>query len=71
MGYRDFTQEEIRWINKFKRVMKGAPKNLFMFVGSGSVSIYSERVMADRGGVNQDVPSEEILTPMVCDGGDF
>jgi hypothetical protein len=74
MGYRDFSKKDIKWIIKFQKVMKTAPKELFMFVGgSGSITIYSERRMdgSNGTGVNQEVPNHSISTPMDCDGGDW
>jgi hypothetical protein len=76
MEYREFTDEERKWIKSFKRVMKKAPDSLFMFVGSGAVVIYTKdehgrRYMNSYGSVDGDAPDVQILTDMECDGGDW
>jgi hypothetical protein len=73
MEYREFSKKDDAWINEFEKVMRKAPKHLFLFVGSGSVVVYSERKMdgSDGEGVNQEVPSRHITTKMMCDGGDW
>lgn len=74
--YREFTEEEKKWIKSFQRVMKKAPTTLFMFVGSGSVVVYSkdennERYMTESGSVDGYATNEIIRTKMICDGGDW
>jgi hypothetical protein len=75
--YREFTKEETDWLKSFKRVMKKAPKTLFMFVGSG-VTVYAKdennnRYMArmDNKSVDSDATAEYIETKMDYDGGDY
>lgn len=73
MEHREFSKKDEAWISEFEKVMRKAPRNLFLFVGSGSVVVYSERKMdgSDGTGVNPDVPSRHIRTNMICDGGDW
>lgn len=74
--YRDFTESELKWIKSLQRVMKKAPRGLFMFVGD-SVTILPmdenrERYITDsRGMDNCDGKGIHISTPMVTDGGDW
>lgn len=70
--YRQFTEDEIKWLNKLQRVMKSAPKDtkMFMFVGAG-ITIYPERIMTASGGVDGDAPSVTIQTNIETDGGDW
>ena len=74
MDYREFTESDLKWIRSLERVMAKAPEKLFMFIGAGSMIVYSERKM-DGGGigqsVNHDVPNISVLTEMDIDGGDW
>lgn len=73
MEYREFSKKDEAWLDEFEKVMKKAPRNLFLFVGSGSLVVYSERRMdgSNGDGVNPNVPSRHINTKMICDGGDW
>ncbi len=68
--YREFTEDELKWIRSFERVMAKAPSKLFMFVGAGIV-IYSGRVHNEHGNVDGNAPNRGIQTPMSYDGGDY
>lgn len=72
--YREFTEDELKWIKSFQRVMKKAPETIFMFVGTG-VTIYpldenNNRYMTEFGGVDGYANGIGIDTPMENDGGD-
>jgi hypothetical protein len=74
--YRDFTEEELKWIKSFQRVMKKAPKSLFLFAGDGLLVVYtrseeSKRYMTEYGGVDGYAPNKHIPTQMDVDGGDW
>lgn len=76
MEYRYFTNEELKWINSFQKIMKKAPDTLFMFVGgSYFINIFSKdenncRYM-NGSSVDGKAPCISIETDMECDGGDF
>ena len=75
MKYRKYTEEELKWINSFKRVMKKAPSTLFLFVGAG-VTVFpkdehNDRYMTEFGGVDGEADGIDISTKMDCDGGDY
>lgn len=67
---REFSEADLKWIKEFQKVMKKAPKHLFMFVGNG-IQIYSERRMNAEMSVDQNVPNINVTTPMETDGGDY
>lgn len=75
--YRNFTEEEIKWINSLQRCMKKAPKLLFMFVGgtSGSMDIFPKDINNERywDGLSIDInaPFLRIKTNIEMDGGDY
>lgn len=74
--YREFTKEEINWINSFQRCMNKAPKNLFIFAGSGAFVVYpkdenGDRYMTSYGGVDQEPDSINVTMPCESDGGDW
>lgn len=75
--YREFTKEEKEWVSKLKKLMREkACGNLFMFIGSGSMVIYTTpeeggQYMTDTGGVDGNAPCFMIQTKIVCDGGDW
>lgn len=74
--YRQFTDEELTWIKRFRRVMNQAPDTLFMFNGSGSLIVYTkdennDRYVTAHGAVDDDAPCMEITTTMETDGGDW
>ena len=75
--YREFTKEEREWVNKLKKLMKEkACGNLFMFIGSGSMVVYTadedgKTYMTGFGGVDGNAPSFNIPTKCECDGGDW
>lgn len=76
MNYRQLTQEEKKWIESFKRVMKKAPDTLFLFAGSGTVDIYAKdennkRYMTKDGSVDQDAPGENASSKIESDGGAY
>lgn len=76
MEYRDFTDQEIKWIKSLERVMKKAPDTLFMFIGAGSMIIHplkenGNRYITDTGAMDGNAPGEYIPTKMVMDGGDW
>ena len=75
--YREFTEKENKWLNSFKKIMKKAPKTLFMFVGP-SITVYAKdennnRYMSriDNKSVDSDATAEWIDTNMDFDGGDY
>lgn len=73
LKHRPFTEEEKKWIKKFKRVMKDPScGNLFMFV-DGQITIFPGRIMGSNQGVFQGGATDSVLipTPMDCDGGDY
>lgn len=72
--YRQFTKQDLKWIERFEKVMKDAPPELFMFIGGTiDICIFSEMRMRGGvgGGVDPDTPHVLIPTPMYIDGGDF
>jgi hypothetical protein len=74
--YRTFTEEELKWIKRFRRVMNQAPDTLLLFCGSGTMIVYTkdennERYMTDFRAVDDDAPCMEITTNMEADGGDW
>jgi len=77
--YREFTKEEREWVNRLKKLMnEKACGNLLMFIGSGSMVIYttpgdykSNLYMTSEGGVDQYAPNFNINTKCACDGGDW
>jgi len=75
--YREFTEEERKWVTKLKKLMQDkACGNLFLFIGSGSMVIYTSDdktgvYMTDMGGVDGNAPSFNIKTKIECDGGDW
>jgi len=74
MKYRDFTNKEKEWIERFEKIMKSAPNTLFMFVGSGC-TIYTKdenrhRYMCGTS-VDGKAPNVSITSPMEMDGGDW
>lgn len=75
MDYREFSEEETKWLKSFKRIMKKAPDTLFLFV-SGGVLIgtkdeNNERYIAESGGMDNDANWENVPTNMEVDGGDW
>jgi len=73
--YRPFTDQEMKWVRKFQKVMNSAPNTLFLFVGSG-MTIYpkdenNHRYMNENGSVDQKPESEGIITNIEYDGGDY
>lgn len=75
MEYREFTNEEIRWINSFKRVMGEAPRTLFMFVAGGvligTLDEKNERYIEKSGGMDSKANWISVPTKMEVDGGDW
>ena len=74
--YRDFTEEEVKWIKSLKRVMKKAPDTLFMFLGSGSMVIYpldenNQRYLTNDGSIDGLATNDHVNSPMEMDGGDW
>ena len=69
--YREFTEDELKWIASLKRLMKKAPPRLFIFVGSSDFYVFSERVMTPEGSVDQYAPSISISASCEMDGGDY
>lgn len=71
--YREFTEEEMKWIKSFERIMKKAPTSLFLFVGPGIVIHAKENGQRPmNGGVVDTIStSYDISTPMEFDGGDY
>jgi hypothetical protein len=69
--YREFTKNELDWVNKLEKVMQKAPPELFMFAGGGRLFIYSERAMTNSGGVDRNAPSMLISPNCMIDGGDW
>lgn len=72
--YRQFTKQDLMWIEQFRKVMKDAPPELFMFIGGTiDICVFSEmKIKGGRGGgIDPDVPHVLIPTPMTIDGGDF
>lgn len=78
--YREFTDEEKKWIESLQRCMNKAPNTLFMFVGgsNGSMVIYpkdenNDRYMTDgrSAGVDGYAPSVSIKSNIEMDGGDW
>jgi len=69
--HREFTKREEEWIKDFGKVMRKAPRSLFMFVGSGDVVVYAGRVMNEHKSVDQYNTNRVIKTNMECDGGDW
>lgn len=68
---REFSEADLKWLKRFKRVMKEAPSELFLFVGVDIV-VYPERVMGEhRGGSVVDIHGESIETNIQYDGGDY
>ena len=76
MEYREFSEEEEKWIRSFQRVMKKAPSSLFFFIASGTPIVFTtdengNRYVSSNKSMDQDAPSVLIITDMDCDGGDF
>lgn len=75
MEYRQFTDNELKWIKSFERVMKKAPDTLFLFIGAGNTVFAKDeannRYITEAGGMDGYATSVDIQTPMDCDGGDF
>lgn len=78
MEYREFTDEELKWIRSLERCMKKAPESLFMFVGGscGTMTIYpkneeNDRYMNEFGSVDGLAPSVGIYSKIEMDGGDW
>ena len=76
MEYREFTQEERKWIRSFEKIMKKAPSSLFLFIASGEPIIfpkdeYGSRYVSQNKSMDNCAPSVFIRTNMDCDGGDF
>ena len=75
--YREFTKEERQWVGKLKKLMQDkACSNLFMFIGSGSMVIYTTDdekgvYMTNMGGVDDNAPRFHVQTKIECDGGDW
>lgn len=73
--YRSFTDKEIKWINRFEKLMDLAPETLFLFVGAGQTIFakdYNNEVYRTAsGGVDGNANNVSISTPMECDGGDY
>jgi hypothetical protein len=66
--YREFTDEEKKWINKLKRLMNKAP-NVFLYVANGTMYILPERYITESGGIDCKAPCKRILTSCEVDGG--
>lgn len=70
----EFSESDLKWIKRFKKVMKDAPKELFLFCGSGSLVLYPKRKMK-KSACGEDVVDNmcgiNIITKMDCDGGDW
>jgi len=66
--YRDFTKNELKWINSFQKVMESAPNTLFLFVGAGQTIFAKDEnnkvYMSKSGGVDSLANSISIKTPM-------
>lgn len=75
MDYREFTDEELKWIKSLQRCMNKAPENLFIFAAGGSFSIYPKDENGNRymvgGSVDSNAPSEIVNMPCESDGGDW
>ena len=68
--YRDFTEEEIKWIKSLKRLMRKAPQ-IFLFVANGTMCILPERYINEFGSIDHKAPCENIPTSCEVDGGDW
>lgn len=73
--YRKFTAKEIKWLNRFQKVMSDAPKSLFMFVGAG-ITVFptdenGQRYMTENGSVDGNANGTGIITKIQYDGGDY
>lgn len=78
MEYRQFTEDELKWVKSLERVMKKAPSTLFMFVGgsNGTMVIYPKnednvRYMTKHGGVDDEAPNKHVSSKCEMDGGDW
>jgi len=74
-NYREFTEEEIKWIKSFRRVMKKAPNSLILFAG-GYLAICpldenNKRYEDNTGGMDGMVRTENIHTKMLFDSVDW
>lgn len=75
--YRDFTEEELKWIKSLERCMKKAPSTLFMFVGgtNGTMEIYPKDNNNKRYfkgySVDSNAPNVRIKSNIEMDGGDW
>jgi len=75
MDYREFTEEETKWLNSFQRVMKRAPETLFMFVAGGilvgTLDENNERYLAEVNAMDSKANWVSVPTKMEVDGGDW
>lgn len=78
MEYREFTKEEEKWIKSLERVMKKAPKTLFMFCGGSNGTMYvmtkdeeNERYTVESRGMDSNAPCKVIDCGCEVDGGDW
>lgn len=74
--YREFTEEELKWIKSFQRVMQKAPSSLFLFCEDINVFIIAmdannRPIMTERGAYDSEASRISIKTPMYHDGGGF
>ncbi|MEM6342557.1 MAG: hypothetical protein AAF927_01710 [Bacteroidota bacterium] len=74
--YRQFTESELKWVKRLQRVMKDAPESLFMFIGAGEMCIYTkssegERYVESNLSMDQNAPSEHVISEIDMDGGDY
>jgi hypothetical protein len=75
MKYRKFTKKELEWVKEFEKVMKKAPKTLFMFVAGGVLigtkDENNERYIRPSGSMDNGGNWINITTKMEVDGGDW
>jgi len=73
--YREFTQDELKWIRSLERVMKKAPDTLFMFIAGGMFIFckdeYNKRYMTETGSMDANALCQTIDSEIDMDGGDF
>lgn len=73
--YREFTQDELKWIRSLERVMKKVPDTLFMFIAGGIFIFckdeYNERYITESGSMDADASCQTIFSEIEMDGGDF
>lgn len=75
MKYRQFTEEEEKWIREFKKTMGKAPETLFMFIAGGVLigvkDENNERYLKYDGSMDNEQPWIHVKTKMEVDGGDW